>query len=64
MNKNELQGNIRQLTWVWRKRGITSLKNLCGTSSFVPRGKCVEAPPAPSPIPLVATAGRVPRDLL
>jgi len=38
-----------RLTWVWRNRGIVSLESNCEIASYVARGKCVEAPPAPSP---------------
>jgi len=42
-------GTNRRLTWVWRKRGIASFESDCETISYVARGKCVLAPPAPSP---------------
>jgi len=50
--KNEWQPH--RTTWVWRKRGIASLESACKIASYVARGKCMLAPPAPSPIPLGA----------
>ena len=43
------EGCGRRTTWVWRKRNIISMKNICGIICYVARGKCVLAPPTPSP---------------
>jgi len=50
-----VRGMLLLLTWVWRKRGIVSLESACKIANYVARGKCVEAPPAPSPCSLSAS---------